>query len=99
MTATATRSRELPPSPTLYGHPGERVPAGCVLLSVEELQVGDVLQHAPATFDLVTDIDPVPSETTRQVHVLRTLPNGRTVTCFFWIGEHARRTVHRFEGR
>ena len=58
-------------------------------------QVGDVLQHAAGTFDLVTSIDPVPSQTTRQVHVLRTLPSGRTVTCSFWIGEHARRTVHK----
>jgi hypothetical protein len=94
-TATATPVRTLDPSPTLYGHPGERVPAGCVLLSTDELRVGDVLQYAPGTFDLVTDIDPVPSETTRQVHVLRTMPNGRTATCFFWVGEHARRTVHK----
>jgi hypothetical protein len=94
-TAIATRVRTLEPSPTLYGHPGESVPAGCVLLSTNDLRVGDVLQHAPGTFDLVTDIDPVPTETTRQVHVLRTLPNGRTVTCFFWIGENARRTVHK----
>ena len=94
-TAIATPVRTLEPSPTLCGHPGERVPTGCVLLSSDELQVGDVLQHAPGTFDLVTDIDPVPTETTRQVHVLRTMPNGRTVTCFFWIGENARRTVHK----
>src|SRR5690349_769241 len=96
-TATATRTRQLPPSPSLYGHPGERVPAGCVVLSVQDLQVGDVLQHAPGTFDLVTSIDPVPSETTRTVHVLRTVPSGRTVSCFFWIGEHARRTVHKVD--
>ncbi|MET0902241.1 MAG: hypothetical protein ABWZ52_03285 [Acidimicrobiales bacterium] len=94
-TAIATRERTLEPSPTLYGHPGERIPAGCVLLSTDDLVIGDVLQHAPGTFDLVTGIDPVPTETTRQVHVLRTLPNGRTVSCFFWIGEHARRTVHQ----
>ena len=84
-TTTATRVRPLEPSPTLYGHHRERTPTGCV---------GDVLQHAEGTFDLVTSIDPVPSETTRQVHVLRTFPSGRTATCAFWIGEHARRTVH-----
>ncbi len=83
------------PARRLYGHPGERVPTGCVLLSTDDLLVGDVLQHAVGTFDLVTSIDPVPSETTRQAHVLRTLPSGRTVACFFWIGEHARRTVHK----
>ena len=94
-TAIATRERTLEPSPTLYGHAGERVPEGCVLLDTADLLVGDVLQHAVGTFDLVTSIDPVPSETTRQVHVLRTLPSGRTVACFFWIGEHARRTVHK----
>ena len=94
-TAIATRVRTLEPSPTLYGHPGERVPTGCIVLSSDDLRVGDVLQHAPGTFDLVTDIDPVPSETTRRVHVLRTLPSGRTVGCFFWVGEHARRTVHK----
>ena len=92
---TATRARILDPSPTLYGHPGERIPDGCVLLSTDDLLAGDVLQHAPGTFDLVTGIDPVPTETTRKVHVLRTLPNGRTASCFFWIGEHARRTVHK----
>ena len=54
-----------------------------------------MLQHAPGTFDLVTSIDAVPTATTRQVHVLRTLPSGRTVDCSFWIGEHARRTVHQ----
>ena len=97
-TAIATRVRILEPSPTLYGHPGDTVPAGCVLLSTDDLQVGDVLHHAAGTFDLVTSIDPVPTETTRQVHVLRTLPSGRTVTCFFWIGEHARRTVHKVLG-
>ena len=94
-TAIATRVRTLDPSPTLYGHPGEGIPAGCVLLATDDLSVGDVLQHAAGTFDLVTSIDPVPTETTRQVHVLRTLPNGRTVSCFFWVGEHARRTVHQ----
>jgi hypothetical protein len=94
-TATATRTRTLEPSPTLYGHPGESVPAGCVLLPVDDLLVGDVLQHVNAVFDLVTSIDPTPSEITRQVHVLRTMTNGRTVACSFWIGEHARRTVHK----
>ena len=100
MTTTAIATvaqpvRVLEPSPSLYGHPGERIPAGCVLLSTDDLQVGDVLQQALGTFDLVTSIDPLPTETTRQVHVLRTVPNGRTATCFFWIGEHARRTVHK----
>ena len=94
-TAIATRVQDLDPSPTLYGHPGERIPAGCVLLSTDDLVVGDVLQHAAGTFDLVTSIDAVPSATTRQAHVLRTLPSGRTVDCFFWVGEHARRTVHK----
>ena len=60
-TAIATRVRTLEPSPTLYGHPGEPIPAGCVLLSTDDLEVGDVLQHAAGTFDLVTSIDPVPS--------------------------------------
>jgi hypothetical protein len=94
-TATATRVRPLEPSPSLYGHPWERVPAGCALLRSQDLQAGDVLRHAPGTFDLVVSIHPVPTETTRTVHVLRTLPNGRTASCFFWIGEHARRTVHK----
>jgi hypothetical protein len=93
--ATAIQVRELDPSPTFNGHPGQRVPAGCTLLSVEDLQVGDVLQHAPGTFDLVPDIQPEPSETTRTVHVLRTVPSGRTASCFFWAGAHARRTVHK----
>jgi hypothetical protein len=97
MTTTATRIRPLELSPTLYGHAGEAVPAGCSLLLADDLRVGDVLQHAAGTFDLVTDIDPVPTETTRQVHVLRTLSNGRTIACSFWIGEHARRTVHKVE--
>ena len=97
-TAIATRVRTLEPSPTLYGHPGEPVPAGCVLLSTDDLEVGDVLQHAPGTYDLVMSIDADPSQTTRLVHVLRTLPSGRTVTCSFWIGEHARRTVHKVVG-
>ena len=57
-----------------------------------------MLQHASGTYDLVTSIDTDPSPTTRLVHVLRTRPNGRTVTCFFWIGEHARRTVHQVVG-
>lgn len=95
MTTTATRVRPLEPSPTLYGHHVEPVPTGCVLLDVDDLAVGDVLQHAAGTFELVTSIAPIPTETTRQVHVLRTLPNGRTTTCFFWVGEHARRTVHK----
>jgi hypothetical protein len=95
MTTTATRIRPLELSPTLYGHAGEPVPAGCSLLPADDLRVGDVLQHAPGTFDLVTDIDPTPTETTRLVHVLRTVANGRTITCSFWIGEHARRTVHK----
>jgi hypothetical protein len=25
------------------------------------------------------------------------MPTGRTACCFFWIGEHARRTVHKVE--
>ena len=57
--------------------------------------MGDVLQHDVGTFELVMSIVPVPSETTRQVHVLRTMPSGRTAACSFWIGEHARRTVHK----
>ena len=96
-TATATPVRPLEPSPTLYGHQGEPVPKGCLVLPTNDLRVGDVLQHAPLTFDLVTDIDPAPSHTTRRVHVLRTMPNGRTASCSFWIGEHARRTVHMVE--
>jgi hypothetical protein len=97
MTTTAIAIRGLPlePSPTLYGHPGERVPHGCVLLDTDDLQVGDVLRYAVDTFDLVTSIEPLPSETTRRVHVLRTVSSGRTATCSFWIGEHARRTVHK----
>ena len=95
MTSTATQVRPLEPSPTLYGHHVEPVPEGCVLLPVDDLQVGDVLHHATGTFDLVTSIAPAPSETTRLVHVLRTVPSGRTATCSFWIGEHARRTVHK----
>ena len=83
------------PSPSLYGHPGERVPAGCVRVGTDELQVGDALQHAPGTFDLVMSIEPVPTGTTRLVHVLRTVPSGRTTTAFFWIGEHARGTVDK----
>jgi hypothetical protein len=93
-TATTTQRRALEPSPNLYGHHVDPVPAGCVLLPVDELQVGDVLQYAPGTFDLVTSIAPIPTPSTRKVHVLRTMPNGRTATCFFWVGEHARRTVH-----
>lgn len=92
---TTTQPRTLEPSPTLYGHHVTPLPAGCVDLSVADLQVGDVLQHAPGTFDLVTSIAPAPSETTRQVHVLRTMPNGRATTCAFWVGEHAVRTVHK----
>lgn len=94
MTTTATRVRRLEPSPNLYGNHVDPVPAGCVLLPVDHLVVGDVLQHARGTFDLVTSIAPVAGESTQLVHVLRTMPNGRTATCFFWIGEHARRTVH-----
>ena len=95
MTSTATLVRRPEPSPTLYGHHVSPVPAGCVLLPVEDLAVGDVLQHDLGTFELVTSIVPFPGRTTRQVHVLRTMPNGRTASCSFWIGEHARRTVHK----
>ena len=95
MTCTATLVRRPEPSPTLYGHHLGPVPAGCVLLRVEELAVGDVLQHDVGTFELVTSIVAFPGRTSRQVHVLRTMPNGRTATCSFWIGEHARRTVHQ----
>lgn len=98
MTATATitagPARTLDPSPTLNGHAGERVPAGCVLLDTDQLQVGDVVRHAEGTFELVTDIVAMPTSTTRRVHVLRTR-KGRTVACSYWIGEHARRTVHK----
>jgi hypothetical protein len=94
-TTTATRVRTPEPSPTLYGHHVAPVPAGCILLPSDDLRVGDVLHHAPGTYDLVTDIDPVPTATTRLVHVLRTVASGRTATCSFWIGEHARRTVHK----
>ena len=94
MTTTATTARVRPlPSPTFDGHAGEPAAPGCVALRTDDLRVGDVLRHAAGTFDLVTSIAPIPSETTRQVHVLRTLPSGRTVTCSFWIGEHARRVV------
>lgn len=96
-TTTITLERRPEPSPSLNGHHTGPVPAGCVLLAVEDLAVGDVLQHDVGTFELVTSIVPFPSETTRQVHVLRTMPSGRTVTCSFWIGEHARRTVHKHE--
>ena len=92
-TATATRVRPLP-SPSLNGHPGELVPDGCARIGTDALQVGDVLQHAPFTFDLVTSIEPA-SGTTRLVHVLRTVPSGRTTNAFFWVGEHARRTVDK----
>ena len=97
-TTTANRVRTLEPSPTLYGHHVTPVPAGCVLLQTDDLQVGDVLHHAAGTFDLVTSIAPCSTgTTTRLVHVLRTVPSGRTTTCSFWIGEHARRTVHKVE--
>ena len=92
-TATTTLARVEPlPSPSLYGHPGERVPTGCVRLSTDQLQVGHVLQHAAGTFDLVTSIEPA-TGTTRLVHVLRTVPSGRTTAASFWIGDHARRFV------
>jgi hypothetical protein len=94
MTTTATRVRRLEPSPNLYGNHVDPVPAGCVLLPADDLAVGDVLRHTHGTFDLVTSIAPAAGESTRLVHVLRTMPNGRTATCFFWIGEHARLTVH-----
>ena len=94
-TATATLARVEPMlSPSLYGHPGERVPAGCVRVSTNELEVGHVLQHAPGTFDLVTCVESA-SGTTRLVHVLRTVPSGRTTAAFFWIGDHARRSVDK----
>jgi hypothetical protein len=95
MTTTATRVRTPEPSPTLNGHHVMPVPTGCVLLHSDDLRVGDVLRHAPGTFDLVLSIAPVPTDATRLVHVLRTVPSGRTATCSFWIGEHARRTVHK----
>ncbi len=91
---TATLRRPLEPSPDLYGHHITPVPAGCALLPAMEVAVGDVLQHAEGAFDLVTSITPLPGGAIAQVHVLRTMANGRTVTAFFWIGEHARRTVH-----
>ncbi len=93
MTTTATRVRRLEPSPNLYGSHVDAIPTGSVLLPATLLAVGDVLQHARETFDLVTSIDPA-GASTQLVHVLRTMPNGRTATCFFWIGEHARTTVH-----
>ena len=93
--STTTLLRVLEPSPNLYGNHVPLVPAGCVLLPAELLAVGDVLQHARETFDLVTSIDPAAGDSTQIVHVLRTMPNGRTATCFFWIGEHARRNVHK----
>jgi len=95
MTTTATRARSLGPIPDLYGGHVSPVPEGCSLLPACDLLVGDVLRHTEGTFDLVTSIVPEPSETTRRVYVLRTMPNGRTATCSFWIGEHARRTVHK----
>ena len=94
-TTTATWARPLEPSPNLYGNHVDPVPAGCVRLPVDDLRVGDILLHAAGTFELVTGIAPIPSETTRHLHVLRTLPNGRTVRCSYWVGEHARRTVHK----
>ena len=58
-TATATRSRSSSSrARRLYGHPGEPSRPGASSSSTEELEVGDVLQHAPGTFDLVTSIDP-----------------------------------------
>jgi hypothetical protein len=95
MTTTATLRRPLDPSPDLYGHHPTPVPAGCVLVSTGELAAGDVLQHAEGTFDLVISITALSGAATAVVHVLRTMPNGRTTGASFWIGEHARRTVHR----
>ena len=91
---TTTLRRPLEPNPDLYGHHHAPVPPGCVLLCTAELGVGDVLQHAEGTFDLVTSIGGVAGASTALVHVLRTMPNGRTTAASFWIGEHARRTVH-----
>ena len=70
------------------------MPAGCVVLSTEDVAVGDVLQHDVGTVDLVTSIVATPGANLAQVHVLRTVRSGRTTTCSFWIGAHARRTVH-----
>ena len=99
MTTTATTLRRpLEPSPDLYGHHTIPVPPGCVLLSTAALAVGDVLQHAAGTVDLVTSIAEAPGASTAVVHVLRTMPNGRTTAAAFWIGEHARRTVHLIVG-
>jgi hypothetical protein len=91
---TTTLRRPLQPSPDLNGHHPVPVPPGCVLLSTADLRVGDVLQHAEGTFDLVTSIAVTPGRSTHLVHVLRTVPSGRTTTASFWIGEHGRRTVH-----
>ena len=59
-TATATRVRTSSRARPSTATPASAVPAGCVLLRADDLPVGDVLQHAPGTFDLVTSIDPVP---------------------------------------
>ena len=93
-TATTTLRRSLEPSPDLYGHHVPPVPAGCVVLPTEDLAIGDVLQHDVGTVDLVTSIVTTPGAGLAQVHVLRTVRSGRTTTCSFWIGAHARRTVH-----
>jgi hypothetical protein len=93
-TASITACRALEPSPDLYGHHVPPVPAGCVILPTEDLAVGDVLQHDLGTVDLVTSIAATAGTDLAQVHVLRTVRSGRTTTCSFWIGAHARRSVH-----